>query len=465
MVAVNKTKAKKEIEFLCTECGNTTPKWAGKCPFCGAWSSLQEHAVEVQDVAAGRGGRGLGGPVHQVVPLKDVAVEDTKRLSTANSEFDRVLGGGFAPGSLVLIGGDPGIGKSTLVLSTLATMNAAGVKALYVSGEESAVQVKLRSERLSVAGSDMLLLCETSLDKILEQAKEIKPQVLVIDSIQTVYKSELAGTPGSASQLRECTLDLMVFAKNSGCITIVIGHVTKDGQIAGPRILEHMVDTVAYFEGDRNHQYRLLRTIKNRFGATDEIGVFEMTSHGLSPVANPSRVFLQEGMPPTPGSVVCCTMEGSRALLFETQALVSQTNYAVPQRVAAGIDAKRLTIILALLEKFGGITIGATDVFATIAGGMKITDTSSDLALALAIASNHLGIPLGRQTIAIGELGLSGEVRGVNLLDQRLKEARRLGMTEAIVPASGSLPEVTSGMTIKRVHSLSEAVGWLMDKK
>ncbi len=465
MVAVNKSKAKKEIEFLCTECGNTTPKWAGKCPFCGAWSSLKEHVVEVADAAAGRGGRGLGGPVHQVVPLKDVAVEDTKRLSTANSEFDRVLGGGFAPGSLVLIGGDPGIGKSTLVLSTLATMNAAGVKALYVSGEESAVQVKLRSERLNVAGSDMLLLCETSLDKILEQAKEIKPQVLVIDSIQTVYKSELSGTPGSASQLRECTLDLMVFAKNTGCITIVIGHVTKDGQIAGPRILEHMVDTVAYFEGDRNHQYRLLRTIKNRFGATDEIGVFEMTSHGLSPVANPSRVFLQEGMPPTPGSVVCCTMEGSRALLFETQALVSQTNYAVPQRVAAGIDAKRLTIILALLEKFGGITIGTTDVFATIAGGMKVTDTSSDLALALAIASNHLGIPLSRQIIAIGELGLSGEIRGVNLLDQRLKEARRLGMTEAIVPASGALPENTSGMNIKRVHSLSEAVSWLMDKK
>ncbi len=459
------TKSKKELVFLCTECGNTTPKWAGKCPFCGAWSTLKEHAVEHEDPNSTRGGRGLGGPVHQVIALRDVATEDTRRLSTANSEFDRVLGGGFAPGSLVLIGGDPGIGKSTLVLSTLATMTAAGVKTLYVSGEESAVQVKLRSERLNVAGSDMLLLCETSLDKVIEQAKEIKPQVLVIDSIQTVYKSELPGTPGSASQLRECTLDLMVFAKNTGCITILIGHVTKDGQIAGPRILEHMVDTVAYFEGDRNHQYRLLRTIKNRFGATDEIGVFEMTGHGLNPVPNPSKVFLQEGVPPTPGSAVCCTLEGSRALLFETQALVSQTNFAVPQRVAAGIDAKRLTIILALLEKFGGVTVGSCDVFASIAGGMKVNDTSSDLALALAVASNHLGIPLSRQTIAIGELGLSGEVRGVNLLDQRLKEARRLGMTEAIVPASGNLPESTSGMSIKRVHNLSEAVSWLMDKK
>ena len=344
MVAVNKSK--KEIEYLCTECGNTTPKWAGKCPFCGAWSSLKEHVVERIMEGAGRTGRGLGGPVHKVVPLREVATEDTRRLSTANTEFDRVLGGGFAPGSLVLIGGDPGIGKSTLVLTTLATMNAAGVKALYVSGEESACQVKLRSERLNVSGSDMLLLCETNLEKILEQAKEVKPQVLVIDSIQTVYKSDLAGTPGCATQLRECTLDLMVFAKNSGCITILIGHVTKDGQIAGPRILEHMVDTVVYFEGDRNHQYRLLRTIKNRFGATDEIGVFEMTSHGLNPVLNPSKVFLQEGVPPTPGSAVCCTMEGSRALLFETQALVNQTNFAVPQRVAAGIDPKRLTITL-----------------------------------------------------------------------------------------------------------------------
>ncbi len=463
MVAPNKSKSKKEIEFLCTECGNTTPKWVGKCPFCGAWNTLKEHAVEVID--GPRATRGLGGPVHQVVTLKDVATEDTRRLSTANTEFDRVLGGGLAPGSLVLIGGDPGIGKSTLVLTTLATMTAAGVKCLYVSGEESACQVKLRSERLNVSGSDMLLLCETSLEKILEQAKGIKPQVLVIDSIQTVYKADLSGTPGSATQLRECALDLMVFAKNTGCITIMIGHVTKDGQIAGPRILEHMVDTVVYFEGDRNHQYRLLRTIKNRFGATDEIGVFEMTSHGLMPVENPSKVFLQENSPPTPGSVVCCALEGSRAMLFETQALVNQTGFAVPQRVAAGIDPKRLTIILALLEKFGGVSIGASDVFASIAGGIKVSDASSDLALALAIASNHLGIPLGRQTIAVGELGLSGEVRSVSLLDQRLKEARRLGMVEAIVPANGRLPEVLDGMKVVRVHNLSEVISWLMDKK
>ena len=458
------TKSKKEIEFLCTDCGNTTPKWVGKCPFCGAWNTLKEHAVE-RVVDAGGSGRGLGGPVHRVVPLKEVATEDTRRLSTANSEFDRVLGGGLAPGSLVLIGGDPGIGKSTLVLTTLATMTAAGVKSLYVSGEESACQVKLRSERLNVSGSDMLLLCETSLEKVIRQAEETKPQVLVIDSIQTMYKHDLPGTPGSASQLRECTLDLMVFAKNSGCITILIGHVTKDGQIAGPRILEHMVDTVVYFEGDRNHQYRLLRTIKNRFGATDEIGVFEMTGHGLESVENPSKVFLQEDAEPAPGSVVCCTLEGSRAMLFECQALVSQTGYAVPQRVAVGVDPKRLTIILALLEKFGGVAVGMSDVFVNIAGGMKVNDGSSDLALALAIASNHLGIPLRRQTVAIGELGLSGEVRSVSLLEQRLKEAKRLGMDEAIVPAVGKLPDSISGIRIVRVKTLSEAVSWLMDKK
>ena len=422
MVAVVKNKSKKELVYLCTECGNTTPKWAGKCPFCGAWSTLKEHSVEITPEGV-RSGRGLGGPVHQVVALKDVAAEDTKRLSTANSELDRVLGGGFAPGSLVLIGGDPGIGKSTLVLSTLAVMNAAGVKSLYVSGEESAVQVKLRSERLNVAGSDMLLLCETSLEKILDEAQKVKPQILVIDSIQTVYKQDLSGTPGSMSQLRECTLDLMVFAKNTGCITVLIGHVTKDGQIAGPRILEHMVDTVIYFEGDRNHQYRIIRSIKNRFGATDEIG------------------------------------------LFETQALVSQTSFAVPQRVAAGIDPKRLTIILALLEKFGGISIGASDVFASIAGGMKVNDTSSDLALALAIVSNHLGIPVPRQTIAMGELGLSGEIRSVHLLEQRLKEAKRLGMNQALIPGNGKLPESIQGVEIVKVSTIADAVKWVMDRK
>src|SRR5574344_2708245 len=451
-------KSKNDTEYVCSACGAVFQKWSGKCERCGAWSTLSER--KVQDT---RPTRGLGGDTFQgkALPLSAIEAKNTERLSSADSEFDRTLGGGFAPGSLVLIGGDPGIGKSTLVLQTLATMSAAGVKTLYVSGEESPVQVKLRSERLEVSGSDLLLLCETDLARILDEARRIKPEILVIDSIQTVYKTDLQGTPGSVTQLRECTLDLMVFAKNTGCITILIGHVTKDGQIAGPRILEHMVDTVAYFEGDRNHQYRILRTIKNRFGATDEIGVFEMTSKGLEAVENPSKVFLQNSEEPLPGSVISCTLEGTRALLFETQALVSQTNYAVPQRVAAGIDPKRLTIILALLEKFASIRIGSSDVFASIAGGLKVNDAGTDLALALAIASNVLTIPMPKQSLVIGELGLSGEVRSVNLLEWRIKEAMRLGFREILIPASGKIPKISSELKITKVANIQDAISWL----
>lgn len=450
---------KRETEFVCSECGEVSPKWAGKCPHCGSWSSLVERTVENKLTRRGLGKNSLDAEGLSGIPRKISEIETTatKRLSTAIPEFDRTLGGGLAPGSFVLIGGDPGIGKSTLVLQTLSTMSAAGVKALYVSGEESAVQVKLRSERLGVSGSDLWLLCETNLDRILEKAKAIQPEILVIDSIQTIYNADLPGTPGSVSQLRECTLSLMVFAKNTGCITILIGHVTKDGQIAGPRILEHMVDTVAYFEGDRNNQYRILRTIKNRFGATDEIGVFEMTSKGLESVSNPSKIFLDAANRNAPGSVVSCTIEGSRAMLFETQALVNQSSYAVAQRVAAGIDPKRLTIILALLDKFGGIPLGNSDVFASIAGGLKISDTGTDLALALALVCNHLGIALPPHTIVIGELGLSGEIRSVSQTDLRIKEAERLGFERIILPAAAKTSK-SSKIEIIRFGRLEEAV-------
>ncbi len=450
---------KTETEFVCTECGEVTPKWAGKCPNCGTWSTLVERAAENKSTRRGLGRNSLDKDGTAGIPrrLADIQTTATQRLSSASPEFDRTLGGGFAPGSLVLIGGDPGIGKSTLVLQTMATMASAGVKALYVSGEESAVQVKLRSERLGVSGSDLMLLCETNLDRILEKARAIEPEIMVIDSIQTIYNAELPGTPGSVSQLRESTLSLMVFAKNSNCITILIGHVTKDGQIAGPRILEHMVDTVAYFEGDRNNQYRILRTIKNRFGATDEIGVFEMTSGGLVSVTNPSKIFLDATNMNSPGSVVSCTIEGSRAMLFETQALVNQTNYAVAQRVAAGIDPKRLTIILALLDKFGGIPIGNSDVFASIAGGLKINDTGTDLAIALAIVCNHLGITLPPKTIVIGELGLSGEIRSVSQTDLRVKEAERLGFEHILLPASSKISK-SSKIDIRRFRKLDEAI-------
>lgn len=450
---------KRETEFVCSECGEVSSKWAGKCPHCGSWSSLVERNVENKQAHRGLGKNALDAEGLSGIPRKMSEIETTatRRLSTAIPEFDRTLGGGLAPGSFILIGGDPGIGKSTLVLQTLSTMAAAGVKALYVSGEESAVQVKLRSERLGVSGSDLLLLCETNLDRILEKAKAIQPEILVIDSIQTIYNADLPGTPGSVSQLRECTLSLMVFAKNTGCITILVGHVTKDGQIAGPRILEHMVDTVAYFEGDRNNQYRILRTIKNRFGATDEIGVFEMTSKGLESVSNPSKIFLDETNRNAPGSVVSCTIEGSRAMLFETQALVNQSSYAVAQRVAAGIDPKRLTIILALLDKFGGIPLGNSDVFASIAGGLKISDTGTDLALALALVGNHLGIALPLHTIVIGELGLSGEIRSVSQTDLRIKEAERLGFERIILPAAAKVSK-SSKIEVIRFGRLEEAV-------
>jgi len=366
----------------------------------------------------------------------------------------------MAPGSLVLIGGDPGIGKSTLVLQTLSTIAAAGCKTLYVSGEESPAQVKLRAERLGAAGSDMLLLCETSLSKVLEYAEQIKPQVMVIDSIQTIYSEELPGTPGSVSQLRECALKLMVYAKNSGTVTMLIGHVTKDGQIAGPRILEHIVDTVAYFEGDKKGQYRILRTVKNRFGATDEIGVFEMTSLGLIPVQNPSKIFLQDGEL-LPGSAVSCTIEGSRALLFEIQALVGKSSYAMPQRVSAGVEQKKLTIILALLERFAKIQTGSSDVFVSVAGGLKLDDPGIDLSLALAIVSNALNISLPPRSIVIGELGLSGEIRSVSSLDLRIKEAQRLGFEKIAAPDSGKIPAV-KGIEIIKFSRLEQAVEWLL---
>ncbi|MCL2102232.1 MAG: DNA repair protein RadA [Fibromonadales bacterium] len=447
---------KKNIQYICRECGEKFTKWAGKCPECGAWSSLFEQEVE--------NSRGIGAKSMQQsagskpMPLSQVPTEHAKRLSTANPEFDRTLGGGMAPGSLVLIGGDPGIGKSTLVLQTLSAIAAAGCKTLYVSGEESAAQVKLRAERLGAAGSDMLLFCETSLNKILENADKIKPQVMVIDSIQTMYSEELPGTPGSVSQLRECALKLMVYAKNSGTVTMLIGHVTKDGQIAGPRILEHMVDTVAYFEGDKKGQYRILRAVKNRFGATDEIGVFEMTSLGLIPVQNPSRVFLPDGV--SPGSVVSCTIEGSRALLFEIQALVGKSSYAMPQRVSAGVEQKKLTIILALLERFAKLQISNSDVFVSVAGGLKLDDPGIDLSLALAVVSNALNISLPPRSIVIGELGLSGEIRSVSSLDLRIKEAQRLGFEKIAVPASGKIPNV-KGIEVLKFARLEQAVEWL----
>jgi DNA repair protein RadA/Sms len=446
--------------FVCTECGQEHTKWLGQCHSCKAWNSLVEFKPSpAQNMCTPQRGLGQWNQSSEVVTLNQIEGSEIDRLGSGNTEFDRAIGGGFAPGALCLIGGDPGIGKSTLLLTTAATMATAGVKCLYVTGEESADQVKLRANRLAVGNSPLLLLCETDLQKILKKLEEIRPEFLVIDSIQTLYKSDVNSAPGTVTQIRECTLDLMIYSKSTGCVTVLVGHVTKDGNIAGPKILEHMVDTVVYFEGDRNHQFRLFRTIKNRFGAAGEIGVFEMSAVGLIPIENPSLLFMNTDRDKVPGSVSSCTLEGTRSLLFEIQALVSGTQYAIAQRVCVGLDPKRLTIMLALLDKFGGIHIGNADVFVTVVGGLKIDDPSADLALAMAIASNHLGRGVEPQTLIVGELGLAGEVRIVAQIEARLKEAHRLGFKKALVPElKNHRIAIPKGLEIIQIKHISQAL-------
>lgn len=442
--------AKAKTEFYCTSCGSIQSKWAGQCPDCKEWSVLEEREIEKQSK------RGLA--QHQgAIPLSEISTKLYDRLVTGNSELDRVLGGGFAPGALVLLGGDPGIGKSTLLLQILATVAAAGHKCLYVSGEESPEQIKMRAGRLGVPQADILLMCETNLKSILSEARKIQPEILIVDSIQTVYKEDLPGTPGTLNQVRECTLELMVQAKTHRCVTILVGHVTKEGQIAGPRMLEHMVDTVVYFEGDRSFQYRILRTIKNRFGAAGEIGVLEMTSTGLEAISNPSGIFLQDHMNRGPGCIPSCTLEGTRAMLFEFQALVTETGYAVPQRVALGVDPKRLTILLALIEKFGDVQLGHSDIFASAAGGLKVQDPATDLALAMAVVANFRNKKLDQHILVLGELGLGGEVRTVSQLESRIREAMRQGFKKVVIPKTKKPPQI-EGVELIGVRNLSDAL-------
>lgn len=449
-------KNKDRITYVCTECGEGWPKWSGRCDACGAWSSLKEMHVPAEVSARGLGktaGSGGGAPVR----LGEVASTREARIGTGMNELDRVLGGGIVPGSLILIGGDPGIGKSTLLLQMMVVLAAADISTLYVSGEESLTQIKLRAERLETPSPSLLVLAETNLDQILAQAAILKPQVLVIDSIQTVYKPELQGSPGSPTQLRECTMALMVHAKSTGCAVVIVGHVTKEGVLAGPRMLEHMVDTVVYFEGERQHAYRLLRSVKNRFGATNEIGVFEMSSGGLLQVENPSAVFVQNRAGRDPGSIVSCSMEGTRPILVELQALVAKTNFAMPQRVAMGLDGKRLTILLALLDKFAGIEIGPQDVFVAVAGGFRVDETAVDLAIAAAVAGNHLGKSTRPSTLVLGELGLNGEVRMVPQMEARIKEALRLGFKTIVLPQGAAKKVNLSGADLLPIQRLDQA--------
>lgn len=427
--------------YVCQECGAQSIQWLGKCPACAAWNTMVEEADGSAAPAGKKGGKELGlldslakGKSKKVAPLSDLKAAEASRSSTGIQEFDRVLGGGAVEGSFLLVGGDPGIGKSTLILQALDQLSKTK-KVLYVTGEESTDQVKLRAERLGVKGSKLLLAAETSLEKILEIVEEERPDVLAVDSIQTVYSSSLDSAPGSVSQVRDVGAKFMHLAKGAGIFVILVGHVTKDGTIAGPRVLEHMVDTVLYFEAMAGQNYRVLRAVKNRFGSTNEIGVFEMTDAGLQEVRNPSGVFLAERPKLAPGSVVVSTMEGTRPVLVELQALVTKSFLANPRRTFLGVDSNRASILLAVLEKKVELALYERDVFLNVVGGLRLQEPSADLGLVVAVASSFYNRPVGNDQLFIGEVGLTGEVRSVSRLEDRLKEAATMGFKECFVPA------------------------------
>jgi len=448
---------KQKTVFSCQACGCQSPKWLGKCPDCGAWNSMAEEAVvkPAQTGAAGERAR--------PVPICDVPAQAETRVASSITELDRVLGGGIVPGSLVLIGGDPGIGKSTLLLQAMHKLAEQIGEVLYVSGEESASQTRLRGERLGASHPRLLILAENSLEAILAHAATLKPRAMVVDSIQTVWTSSLESAPGSVSQVRESAGKLMVLAKGSGIPVFIVGHVTKDGAIAGPRVLEHMVDTVLYFEGDGSHPFRILRAVKNRFGSTNEIGVFEMKQEGLTEVANPSELFLAERPLGVAGSVVTASLEGSRPLLVELQALVTQTSFGVPRRTTIGVDHNRLALLVAVLEKKVGLHLAGQDIFLNAAGGVRLNEPAADLAMIMAVASSHLDKPIAPQTVVLGEVGLAGEVRAITQPEQRIAEAEKLGFHSCILP-SGNLKRLKKGrIRLEGVASVEEAMRLLME--
>ncbi len=442
--------------YFCKECGYETSKWLGQCPGCGQWNSMVEEparkkvVAKVSNVKEGQS---------KVSPITDISLEAEEKLSTGLGELDRVLGGGIVKGSLILVGGDPGIGKSTLLLQVCKNISERDNKVLYISGEESLKQIKIRANRMGEFSSNLLLLCETSLDNIEVTIKRENPKVVVIDSIQTMYKEDVAAAPGSVSQVRESTNILMQIAKNFGISIFVVGHVTKEGVVAGPRVLEHMVDTVLYFEGDRHAAYRILRGVKNRFGSTNEIGVFEMTKDGLAEVQNPSEFMLSGRPEESSGSVVACSIEGTRPMLVEIQALVCKTNFGMPRRTAAGTDFNRVNLLMAVLEKRLGYNLSQCDAYVNIAGGIKINEPALDLAIVMAIMSSYKDRAISNNTICFGEVGLSGEVRAVNMAEQRVLEAKKLGFEVCILPKV-SLESIgrIDGIKLIGVSNVKEAV-------
>lgn len=439
-------KAKGSV-FFCGECGYESTKWLGKCPACGSWNTM----LEQKKISSAPSINNL--TYAHAIPLADVTTTASGRVSSGIGELDRVLGGGIVPGSVTLLGGDPGIGKSTLLMQTAAELTKQGI-VLYVTGEESASQLKLRAERLGVGG-DMLILAENDLSAIESEVDRVKPAYIMIDSIQTMYSADCSGTNGSISQIREATSLITRMAKRTGAATFIVGHVTKDGAIAGPRILEHMVDTVLFFEGDRQDSFRLLRSVKNRFGSTDEIGVFEMRSTGMAEISDPSTLFITGA--DLPGCAVTCAMEGTRPMMVEVQALLSTSPFSNPRRMAAGLDNNRLVLLLAVLEKKAGLRFYDKDVYTNVVGGIRLDERAGDLAVAMCIAGAGADIALPPRTAILGELSLTGEVRPVNRLDKRIQECARLGFSHIVVPNSDTLPRV-DGLNYTRVKNIREAL-------
>lgn len=427
--------------FFCQNCGFEASKWSGQCPACREWNTFAEEPAAPRTKGVTAGKKRSGKPKAEPVTLDAIDLKDGERTSTGMKELDQVLGGGIVPGSLVLVGGDPGIGKSTLLLQVCRNLAERLPKVLYISGEESLQQIRLRASRIGTFSDAMKLMCETCLADIEEVVLREAPQVVIIDSIQTMYQEEISSAPGSVSQVREATGVLMRLAKEQGISIFIVGHVTKEGTVAGPRVLEHMVDTVLYFEGDRHASYRILRGVKNRFGSTNEIGVFEMTEAGLREVANPSEYMLSGRPEGASGSVVACTMEGTRPMLLEVQALVCRTNFGLPRRTAAGIDYNRVNLLMAVLEKRLNLPLSSYDAYVNVAGGLRLNEPAMDLALVLAVISSYKDLPVSGKTIVFGEVGLSGEVRAVSMAQQRVQEARKLGFTRVILPQS-SLEQV-----------------------
>ena len=447
--------AKTKTIYYCTNCGNESPKWMGMCSACGAYNTFQEHTEKPN---ASKVKTPIHSALRQPQRLSEVDTDAEIRFSTGMGELDRVLGGGAVAGSLVLVGGAPGIGKSTLLLQICNSL-CAGRTVLYISGEESERQLKLRAQRLGVSPASLYILSETRLSDILESVDQVKPDILIVDSIQTLYNEENESSPGSVSQVKDCTMTMMQLSKAQGITVFVVGHINKDGAIAGPKVLEHMVDCVLYFEGDQNTSYRLLRAAKNRFGSTNEIGVFDMRDNGLEEVPNPSQMLLAGRPEGAPGTCVSCVMEGTRPLLAEVQALVSKTTSNVPRRTADGFDFNRAALLLAVLEKRGGMKLSLFDAFINVIGGLKLDEPGADLPIVLALASSYRDTPIPDDLVAIGEVGLTGEIRSVSQLNQRLSEVSRLGFKKCIVP-KGSAEKliVPDGLTVYRVRNIREAI-------